>query len=272
MSTEAEDRDYLERLDTCSQPPMLVGSSEVLRRAVDETEFLFHGAIPAAAVTLIVGAPGEAKSWLAYAMAMAVARGHDWLGARNMLRTPRSVLLLNYDNPTPELGRRFKRLGLQPDHPVYFHSADLVPADAALLLPDADKLLRGLAGKTRAACVVVDSLREAHTANENDSSDMAPIMRQLRALTLPHGAAVVVLHHTNKNLEATGIGGLRGSTAIPAGADAVVSCGDGVARWLKHRGWPLEPEAAAVGFEVVDPRPGQTEVRTRMLRKGKKAP
>ena len=250
------------RVDALLGSPAVAGAGILLARADDATEFLIHEAIPVG-LTLMLGVPGSSKSWLAYDLAMAVAHGRDWLGKRNALAKPAGVLVLNYDNPTPECGRRFKRLGLQPTDRVWFHSAHGLDESQTLLLPRAAALLLGLVHRLSISLVVVDSLREAHTADENSSAEMRPIMQQLRALApLGKRAAVVVVHHTAKG-DASGVLSARGSTVIPAAVDACIHCaGDSIA-WVKHRGWKLDARGGVVRFELTDPSVGSTELRTK---------
>ena len=118
--------------------------------------------VPSRAITLLLGPPGSGKSWLAYSLALAVARGDRWLGIEPPARQG-PVLILNYDNPTPEMGRRFKKLGMTAADPIWFHSVDrgqlTMPASAGILSAMAAKRLgadeRGRGGKPPALIVIV---------------------------------------------------------------------------------------------------------------------
>lgn len=246
------------RLAEITAPPYLLGAGAVLKAASDRTEFLVDRAIPQRAISFLVGRSGGGKSWLAYALAMAAARGLPWLGIPQPARQG-PVLILNYDNPTKELGRRMRRMGMTESDPIYFHSPDR----EALLLPKHGRELAGLAEKTAAVLVVVDSFRQAHTSNENDSAEMAIVMNALKGL-YAYGAAVVVVHHTSKNTEAAGVDAVRGSVEIVASADAVIKVwqneGSDLVTWDKHRGWRLDDEDKTFGFAVKDQGKGCTVV------------
>lgn len=259
MSSRAEEA--LERkLDALIEGPAVSSAGAMLAKASTRTEFLFEDAIPAG-LTLVLGIPGSSKSWLAYDLAMAVAHNRPWLGKRNCLGKPAGALVLNYDNPTPECGRRFMRLGLQASDRVWFHSTHGLDESSQLLLPRAAEVLLGLVHRLGVSLIVVDSLREAHTADENSSAEMRPIMQQLRALA-PVGkrAAVVVVHHTAKG-DATGVLAARGSTVIAAAADAAIHCSGDLAQWTKHRGWRLDARTGLARFELTDPTPDTTALR-----------
>jgi hypothetical protein len=251
---DAEQLDWDERVREIVQPPWVLDAKEMLARASLKTLFLAEDAIPAGAITLICGAPGSKKSWLAYALALSVAQGTDWLGAEVNPRGPtRNTLILNYDNPTPECGRRFMRLGMQPDDPIFFHSVELDP----FRLPKHADEVRALVAHYKPSLVVVDSLRQAQTEDENDSKAMAEIMRIYKGLYVG-GASVVIVHHAGKGALTEGVNKVRGTGEIAGSADAVIDVipGDSdspdMAIWTKHRGWELTPMQEGRAFELKD--------------------
>lgn len=235
-------------------PPTLLSASDMLAAAQIEPSFLVKNMIPAGAITLVVGIPGAKKSWLAYSLALATARGSSWLGVPV---TPKggscNVLVFNYDNPTPECGRRFKRLGMTKDDPIFFHSVDLDP----LRLPGAADSIRAIVQAKQPSLVVIDSFRQAHESDENSSSDMAKVMGCYKQL-YANGCSVVIVHHANKSELATGLSKTRGSGEIPASADCQIDvsfdkeAGSDVAFWAKHRSWEISDLEASLEFELVD--------------------
>jgi hypothetical protein len=62
--------------------------------------------------------------------------------------------------------------------------------------------------------VIIDPLREAHSGRENESDDMAPRLRAIRAVSHQTNTAIIVSHHAGK-----ASGTFRGSTAIRASFD-----------------------------------------------------
>ena len=244
-----------ERKRHLTQPPTIVGPRAMLQAAKISTPFLVPGMIPAGAITLMVGEPGAKKSWLAYGLAIATAQGGKWLGrATTPQGASRNVLILNYDNPTNECGRRFARLGMAEDDPIYFHSVDVDP----LRLPThADDVL-AIAQALRPSLVVIDSLRQAHDADENSSKEMAAVMSSFKALR-SGGCSVVIVHHAGKSaLTMSAVGSARGSGEIVASADAQINVAKSeqddidVAVWAKHRSWPMPMADESLEFEVAD--------------------
>lgn len=236
------------------QPPTLVGAREMLKFAESKPLMLVEGAIPAGAITLIVGEPGAKKSWLAYALAMATARKDEWLGRTVTPHGPSgNVLVLNYDNPTPECGRRFKRLGMIESDSVFFHSVDLEP----LRLPRCKDEIRAITSAVRPSLIIADSFRQSHEGDENSSKEMAEVMGCYKSLCA-FGCAVVIVHHASKSELASGVGKARGSGEIVASADAMISVSKSddadvdLALWDKHRSWALSDLDASLRFALRD--------------------
>lgn len=255
-----QDHQWDELCNTVTTSPHLLTSEEMLARASDTQEFLIADRIPARAITIIMGAPGAKKSWLAYHTALCVARGEPWLDEA----TPAigSVLILNYDNSTPECARRFMRLGMSASDPIYFHT--LIDGSAQYRVPnradrESDFLpLVAMASRVKPSLIVFDTFRQGAEGNENSSEEMAIVMRHMKRLTAG-GCAVLLLHHSTKSSEADASGGARGSGEIIGSADASILIQEdddedslSLATWKKHRCWPMANANKVLEFEVVD--------------------
>ena len=245
------------------------GAEAVLASARDTTPFLVQDYIPQGGVTFFAGKPGVKKSWLAYDMCIGVVRSETWLG-QDVVGDKHSALVLNFDNPKWELGRRFKRLGMLPEDKIFFHSicSGLPPEGlpAILQLPSAIEAIMAICDQISPSLIVVDSLRQAHTGEEKSSSDMARVMSCLKILT-SRGATVLALHHLRKSApgETDDSGdSLRGSTEILASADCSVIVHEDRCVWHKTRGWDLIDSRRALPFEVADSKkePSKTFVRS----------
>ncbi len=158
-------------------------------------------------ITLRTGADGDGKTYLVQALAVAVARGGDFLG---MLCQKSPVLYVDLENPAYTVQDRLRPMtGEQsvPELRVWGMWNQQQPPVAG------SELLLTIAKETKPV-IIVDPFRYFHTAEENDSTAMAGIMQYLRACAA-YGCAVIILHHPAKSEGSTG----RGSSAIRGACD-----------------------------------------------------
>ncbi len=152
-------------------------------------------------ITLWAGSGGAAKTFLTQSLGVAVATGGLFLG-RRCQQWP--VLMLDYENAAFMVK---DRLSLMADGPIDSlriwgtWNAQPPPRVGNEVLFDIAKEMQPL--------IIVDPLRLAHGCKENDSTEMAGVMQQLRFCTSV-GATVVIVHHVAKSEGSTG----RGSTVI----------------------------------------------------------
>jgi hypothetical protein len=240
--------EWEERRRKLLHPPGIMRAAQMLREAKDKPDFLVHERIPAGGLSFIVAKPGATKSWLAYDLALAVCqRDRRWLGVLPNV-APAPVLVLSYDNPTPETARRFKRLGLAAGDPIYFHSVDR----DAWKMPASVEQLTDLCHELHPKLVIVDSFRQAVTGNENDSEEMGVVMGGFKAMAAcPSRPAVVIVHHAKLGLSLDGGAGTRGSGEIEGSADAVLKIEDSTITWTKARSW-LVPEGYKLKYKLLD--------------------
>lgn len=182
---------------------------DIMTRKVPNTDFLVPAlGVILGAINLLIGAGGNAKSFLMLALAVALARGEKFLG---MECRPSQVLYLDLENPLTEVRKRLELItgedkpipGLfvwgtwETEEPPRYRSGTLL--DIA---------------KNQKPVIVVDALRDFHDEDEDSSTAMAPVMRYLRKLVI-FGSPVIALHHP------TWQGKLRGTTVLRDLADTV---------------------------------------------------
>ena len=158
-------------------------------------------------IVLWTGADGDGKTYLAQAMAVAVARGAEFLGM-TCQRSP--TLYVDLENPAYMVQSRLRSMvGEQvlSELRVWGQWGEQQPPQAG------SELLLTIAKDTR-PLIIVDPFRYFHTAEENDSTAMSGVMQYLRACAA-HGSAVVLLHHPAKAEGSTG----RGSSVIRGACD-----------------------------------------------------
>lgn len=253
LDESASEQERIERAQELCSSNHVVSAATILRAARLEPEWLVPGLLPARDLTLITGAPGAMKSWLAYDLVRAVAQCTSWLGqpvAGSTRRSACQALVLNYDNSRAECGRRFLRLGLLESDPVGFHSLDV---GMPLRLPAAQHDLSALVDYLSPRLVLIDTLRQANTAEENSSKEMMVVMAAMKRL-YACGAAVVVVHHSGKSPGE--LSKSRGSQEIDGSTTAVIHVDTERhtprATWVKHRSWPMPAAESVKYFSVAD--------------------
>lgn len=179
-------------------------------------EFIIDGLIRETSVNLWFGRYGHKKTFVALSAAINVAAGRDWLG----LRTKQSsVLFINEDSDPDtledrlEAGLRGESLEKENLRLFFISLADF----NFLKNPDDIDHLKAIIEKTNAKLVFIDALDNiAAGYDENSVKDLQPLFIALRKLSVETQSSIVILHHSNKR------GDIRGSTAIPGGADSSI--------------------------------------------------
>lgn len=195
--------------------PRSVYGAKLALGAPPAPRFAVQGLFTAPSLNLLVGDPGHKKSLLALDLAIAVAMGKPWLG---LPVTQSPTLLVEEETSLLPLWKRVHS-ALVPhnaieDTPFFFISSGgydfRLPSEAQDLIDHARALQAGL--------IVIDALANVMIGgDENSVLSMQPVFRNLRSVALNTGAAVVIVHHTNK----TGL--FRGSTSIAAGVDHMLA-------------------------------------------------
>lgn len=178
-----------------------------------EYEWLVKGLICKGDTTLIVGEPNVGKSWISLSLAVAMADKHNmWVG--HEVNNHGKVLYIDEENPHDVVYHRLKQLGIQSfDNLRYLHRQGI------RLDRNFDKLLDE-AITYQPTMIVLDSLTRFHTKDENNAGEMAALFNDsINVLCRETGAAVLILHHTNKSDSNSSYVKTRGSSDIGAAID-----------------------------------------------------
>lgn len=178
-----------------------------------EYNWLVKGLICQGDTTLIVGEPNVGKSWISLSLAVAMADGHtSWLG--HEVNNHGKVLYIDEENPHDVVYHRLHQLGASGfDNLRYLHR------QGVRLDRNFDKLLdEAIAFEPK--MIVLDSLTRFHTKDENNAGEMAALFNDsINVLCRETGAAVIILHHTNKSESTSSYVRTRGSSDIGAAID-----------------------------------------------------
>ena len=177
--------------------------------------WIVDGLISAGSVNVFFGEAGCGKTWALLDLAACAANGAPWLG---MATTAGHVLIIDEESGRRRLSRRMGEIlrghDCGPDTPI--SAVSLAAFD--LGKPDDIGELYNLIISTGATMVIIDALADIMPGrDENAVKDTAPIFLTLRKIAEETQAAIIVIHHSNKN------GGYRGSSAIKGAIDLLLS-------------------------------------------------
>lgn len=179
-----------------------------------EYEWVVDGMIAKGDTTLLIGEPNVGKSWVSLSLACAIANGEDkWINWN--LGDGGRVLYVDEENPYDVVYHRLNQLGLKNHDNIRYLHKQGVRLDRGF-----DKFLDE-ALTYQPTLIVLDSLTRLHTQDENNAGAMASLFNDsINTLTKETGAAVVILHHTNKTDATSSYTRTRGSSDIGAAVDA----------------------------------------------------
>jgi AAA domain/DnaB-like helicase N terminal domain len=179
---------------------------DLLTLQIDPMDYVVQGLLPRKSLVLWTGIDGTAKTYLAQNLAIAVSTGGKFLGAQ-CRKMP--VIYLDYENPDFVVRARLELMGAEPNTNLKIWGTWLPEQPPQI----GNQLLLTIAKEVQ-PLMIVDPFRYSHGAEENDSTAMMAIMKDLRSYVVA-GATVTILHHPSKVEGSTG----RGSTAIRGAVD-----------------------------------------------------
>ena len=151
----------------------------------DEMEWAVQDLIPLSGITLFCAHSGTGKTWVAHAIAGAVANGQPFVGLETK-QLP--VLYLDRENPLVVVKRNLDQLGIGrvEEFRIWGGWNEKPPANLNELLEYAEK---------HRPFLVVDALVRFNPGDEQSAKDTSAFMQPIRQLA-NLGATVLLLHHT----------------------------------------------------------------------------
>ena len=201
----------------------IVSGSEYLALPRSPETWLIEGLLPVSGGLLLFGDPKVGKSFAALQLACSLVSGVPWLGFGVPKQT--SVAYIQLDTPRGLWAERIQLLS-EAGHPVEsIHMADretlgTFPFD--ILNPVHFRLLNDSLSKLNPGAVILDTLRESHSGEENDSTEMQKVISHLDACVKP--AALILISHARKSNPEHGydlMNDNRGSNYIVGRMDAI---------------------------------------------------
>ncbi len=191
----------------------LIPADEIIERP--PIRWLLDGKIPEGGLSVLYGRSGSGKSFLTLMWALMIAQ-------------QRTVIYV-----APE-GSYQERLRAWQIHHNYDPLGQLFFFEQIVHLTDPDQLntFIDLVLPSQPAMIVFDTLAWVMTGDENKQEDMQKLMEACLKIQETTGAAVLLVHHTNK------AGTYRGSSVLHGAADAMmeVENDDGVIKLTSFKG------------------------------------
>ena len=178
--------------------PAIVTGSEYLALPRAPEVWLIDQLLPVSGSMLLFGDPKVGKSYAALQLASCLVQGVEWLGFGIPQAVP--VVYIQLDTPRSLWASRVQELEESGHQVSRVHQADRETLDKSpfdILDIEHFTLLQHALAQIRPGAVVVDTLREAHSGDENDSTEMQNVIAHLDAAIKP--AAMIFISHARKS-------------------------------------------------------------------------
>lgn len=173
------------------------------------------------AVGILGGEPKCCKSFLALDLAVSVASGAPCLRQFPVVRTG-PVLIFPAEDALGVVRQRLDGICAAAGVDFASLAVDVITVPTLRLDLPADRArLEHTVAERRPRLLVLDPLIRLHRIDENDASQVAPLLSFLRELQRKYQVAVMVVHHARKDAHATRPGqALRGSSELHGWGDS----------------------------------------------------
>lgn len=192
--------------------PLPILTLEQLREQAETVSWLVKHAVPAESIGIMFGGSGTFKSFIALDLALHVAHGLSWLGRK----TRKAPVLIVAAEGGSGLWRRI--VAWHREHGLTWKTAQVYVLPIAVDLGNDAARVREAAAALgiEPGLVVVDTLSQTFSGEENSAGEVASYLRELGTwFRATWQAAVLVVHHTGHDATERP----RGSTALRANTD-----------------------------------------------------
>jgi RecA-family ATPase len=206
---------------------IIISGPEYAKMDRPELFYVMAKMIPKPGIVILAGEPKAGKSFLALQIAKHVAEGSDFMGHR--CRASRVVyFMFEAEMVWHERIRNLYRADYNLPPNLYFPHPEFKPNWTNLAEPRTQDWLRRVVREAKPDMVVLDPLREIHSGDEQDSTQMKIVGDALTDIFA--GKALFIVHHMKKIAseidQPDPVVSIRGSSYITGKADAI---------WLLHK-------------------------------------
>lgn len=196
-------------------------AADLFEAELERTQMIVQRMIPCG-LTVLAGAPKRGKSWLALALALAVASGHDFLGQRTVQG---SVLYLDLESRQYRVKDRLSHLIVGPAPAGLYVAHTAEPLGQRFY-----QQMEGWMDSVRnARLIIVDTLGRVKLSGKRNENAYESDTRQygeLQSWAGKHKIAVIVVHHLRKTKDNDDwFDKINGSNGLVGAADAVLGLG-----------------------------------------------
>jgi RecA/RadA recombinase len=179
-----------------------------------KASWIIKNVIPNANLGVIYGASGSGKSFFAFEMAAAIARGIEWRGHKTTKSKVCWVAAEGQEDMRKRVAGYCLHHGVDPKEltNLYF----VANAPNMMELTDARALVKQIRIQGEFDLVVMDTLAQVMPGgNENSGEDMGKVLGHCKEITRLTGAMVELIHHSGKDESR----GARGWSGLRAACD-----------------------------------------------------
>ena len=186
------------------------GLDEFLSQETKGFEWLIPGLLPRAETIILAGSPKVGKTSLSIDAALALATGESSFLGETVKR--RKVLYVSSDESPQSTRHKLLKRGFRQ---IDDGSIKIMTGWDISQMGELEKQLEDF----RPDVVIIDSLKRIFIGSQisENSAEFADAIYTLKETIGRYNASGILIHHTNKSLDTTGVHKLRGSSAI-AGA------------------------------------------------------
>lgn len=178
---------------------------------------ILNGILNEKSLLMITGQPKARKSFLAFNLALALARGKDF--ANFKVNKSYKVLILSAEGGYYPNRNRIQRMAKGLDDFAINNCA--ICFDVRINIDDDEdyELLRSEIEKNSPDVVVIDPLIRFHNADENSANEMMKVLGRIREIIEDYDCSIILVHHHGKDSRS----GARGSSAITGEYDSEIT-------------------------------------------------